>query len=456
MCGIFGIYPHKDAGRLTYLGLYALQHRGEESAGIVTKNGRKVYAHKALGLVSDVFEEKIISGLRGELAVGHVRYSTTGSSNVKNTQPFLVKSKIGDIAIAHNGNLINVLTLRKQMEDKGSIFQTTMDSEVIAHLLAHALKKDNKEAMLWALSQLAGAYSLVLMLNDTLIGARDPFGWRPLCLGKLDGAYVLASETCALDLIGANYVRDIEPGEVLFIYKDTAESIKSAQNKPYAFCIFEYIYFARPDSNIFGHNVYVTRKKLGEQLTKEFPIEADLVMPIPDSGTYAALGFSQAARIPCEMGMIRNHYIGRTFIQPSQLVRDFRVKVKLNPIKEVLADKRVVIIEDSIVRGTTSRARVKTIREAGAKQVHMRVSCPPLKFPCFYGIDFPTKKELIAAKHSIEWIRDFIGVDDLQYLSLEGMLGAMPHPPENFCTACFTGNYPLKPSSRLSKEVLER
>src|SRR3989338_63169 len=456
MCGIFGIYPHKDAARLTYLGLYALQHRGEEAAGIVSSNGKKIFLHKALGLVSDVFNEEIIHDLRVELAVGHVRYSTTGSSNVKNVQPFLVKSKNGNIAIAHNGNLINALGLRKELEEKGAIFQTTMDSEVIAHLLAHSPQKEYQSAMVWALSQLKGAFSLVLMFNDILIGCRDTFGWRPLCLGKLDGAYILASETCALDLIGAQYIRDVEPGEILFIHKDKIESLKPFPKTRCAFCIFEYIYFSRPDSNIFGHNVYLARKKLGEQLAKEFPVEADLVMPIPDSGTYAALGFSKACGIPYDLGMIRNHYIGRTFIQPSQIVRDFRVKVKLNAVKEVLRGRRVAVIEDSIVRGTTSRARVKTLREAGAKQVHMRISCPPLRFPCFYGIDFPTRKELIAAKHSIDWIRDFIGVDTLEYLSLEGMLNSMPCHKENFCTACYTGNYPLKPSSRISKEILEQ
>ena len=455
MCGIFGVYPHKDAAHLTCLGLYALQHRGEESSGIITRNGNKVYLHKALGLVSEVFDEKIVRSLRGELAIGHVRYSTTGSSNIKNTQPFYVKSKIGDIAIAHNGNLTNTLALHRELEDNGALFQTSMDSEIIAHLLAHSPKENDKETIIWALSQLEGAYSLVLMLNDVLIGARDTFGWRPLCLGKLDGAYILASETCALDLVGAQYLRDIEPGEVLFIYKDRIESFKPFKKTQQAFCIFEYIYFSRPDSNIFGHNVYQARKKLGEQLAVEFPVEGDLVMPIPDSGMFAALGFAKASGIPYEVGMIRNHYIGRTFIQPSQSVRDFRVKVKLNPVKEVLIGKRVVIIEDSIVRGTTSRVRVKTIREAGAKEVHMCVSCPPLKFPCFYGIDFPTKKELIASKHTIEWIRDFIGVDSLQYLSLEGMLESMPIPAENFCTACFTGKYPTKLPRRLSKEILE-
>ncbi len=455
MCGIFWIYPHKDAASLACLGLYALQHRGEESSGIITRNGKKVHLHKALGLVGDAFDEKIIRSLRGELAIGHVRYSTTGSSNIKNTQPFYVKSKIGDIAIAHNGNLTNTLSLHGDLENKGALFQTSMDSEIIAHLLAHSQNKDFKDTIIWAFSKLQGAYSLVLMLNDILIGARDTYGFRPLSLGKLDGAYILASETCALDLIGAQYIRDIQPGEIVFIKRDGLESFKPFKKTHCAFCIFEYIYFARPDSNIFGHNVYMTRKRLGEQLASEFPAEADLVMPIPDSGTYAALGFSEASKIPFEYGMIRNHYIGRTFIQPSQILRNFRVKIKLNPLKEVLNGKRVALIEDSIVRGTTSRTRIKTLRLAGAKVVHMRISCPPLRFPCFYGIDFPTKKELIASKHQIQWIRDFIGVDTLAYLSLEGMLKSMPHKPGEFCTACFTGEYPIKPLKRISKHILE-
>jgi amidophosphoribosyltransferase len=455
MCGIFGIYPHKEASKIASLGLYALQHRGEEAAGIISRNGSKVYLAKSLGLVSDVFTEAALKGLRGELSIGHVRYSTTGSSNIKNTQPFYVRSKIGDLAIAHNGNLINAQELRNIMEEKGALFQTTMDSEVIVHLLAHSPDKDYKEAMIWSLGQLKGAYSLAMMFNDILVGARDVFGFRPLCLGKLDDAYILASETCALDLVGAEYLRDVEPGEIVFIHKDRIESIKPFESSGCAHCIFEYIYFARPDSNIFGHNVYMTRNRLGRQLAKEFPKQADLVMPIPDSGVYAALGFSQASGIPFEIGMIRNHYIGRTFIQPKQLTRDFRVKVKLNPLKDVLKDKRVVVIEDSIVRGTTSKARVKTLRQAGAKEIHMCVSCPPLRYPCFYGIDFPTKKELIAAKHSIDWIRDFIGVDSLEYLSLEGMLSAMPLPKDNFCTACFEGKYPRKAPKKLSKRILE-
>ena len=456
MCGIFGIAGHKDAARLTYLGLYALQHRGEESAGIVTYNGKKIFQHKGMGLVGDIFKEKIIKSLKGDLAVGHNRYSTTGSSIAKNTQPFLVNHRKAHIAIAHNGNLTNAISLRKQMEKKGSIFQTTMDSETIVHLLVKSEKKDHKEMVIEALSQLQGAYSAVLLFDGLLIGARDPHGWRPLCIGKLEGAYVLASETCALDLIHAEYLRDVEPGEIVFISRDKLESVKPHKAERRALCIFEYIYFARPDSNIFGKNVYLARKQLGRQLAKEYPAEADFIMPIPDSGNYAALGFSEESGIPFEVGMIRNHYVGRTFIQPSQHIRDFRVRVKLNPIRDVLKNKRVIIVEDSIVRGTTSRIRVKTLRDAGTKEVHMRVSCPPLRFPCFYGIDFPTKKELIASDHSVEWIRDFIGLDSLSYLSKEGMLNSMPLAKEEFCTACFDGDYPVKPCKKMSKCMLER
>jgi len=454
MCGVFGVFGHKQASSLVYLGLYALQHRGEESAGIASFDGKKIRFHKGMGLVSDVFDTKIIKSLRGEISLGHNRYSTTGVSSAKNIQPFLARHRGRHILIAHNGNLTNTFSLRKDLEEKGSIFQTTMDSEIIAHLVAHS-GLDSQSAIVEALSKLEGAYSLALLIDGELIGARDPYGFRPLCLGKLDSSYILASETCALDLIGASYIRDIEPGEILFISKNGLKSIKLPKKEKHSFCIFEFIYFARPDSDIFGANVYLTRKSLGRQLAREFPLSTDIVMPIPDSGNYAAMGFAEESGIPLEVGMIRNHYVGRTFIQPSQMVRNFRVKVKLNPIKRVLKDKRVVIVEDSIVRGTTSKIRVKTLREAGAKEVHMRVSCPPLRYPCYYGIDFPTKKELIASSHSVEWIRDFIGLDSLNYLSLEGMLKAMLIPPENFCTACFTGNYPTAIPKRFSKNSLE-
>jgi amidophosphoribosyltransferase len=455
MCGIFGIYGHKDAARLTYLGLYALQHRGEESAGIIASDGKKIKVHKGMGLVSDVFQESTMKSLRGNLAIGHVRYSTTGSSISKNIQPFLVAHRKGHMSVAHNGNLVNTLKLRREMEEEGSIFQTSMDSEIMVHLIAKVRDKDLKEKVKKAFSQLEGAYSVTLIINDTLVGARDPHGFRPLCIGKLDDAYILASETSALDLIQAQYVREVEPGEIVFIDNKGLRSIKPFLKKQHSFCIFEYIYFARPDSNIFGKNVYLTRKRLGKQLAKEHPVKADLIMPIPDSGNYAALGFAEESQIPYEIGMIRNHYIGRTFIQPSQFIRDFRVKVKLNPIKDVLKSKRIVIVEDSIVRGTTSKARVKTLREAGAKEIHMRVSCPPLISPCFYGIDFPTKKELIASNRTVESIRDFIRLDSLKYLSLEGMLKSMFLPKEDFCTACFTGKYPTWLPKKISKKMLE-
>ncbi|MBN1871267.1 MAG: amidophosphoribosyltransferase [Candidatus Omnitrophica bacterium] len=456
MCGIFGMFGHKEAARFTYLGLYALQHRGEESAGIFAFNGKKVSYHKGMGLVSDVFDEKTIKSLRGDVALGHVRYSTTGSSHSSNVQPFLASHKRGHIAIAHNGNLTNARELRQILEESGSIFQSTMDSEIIVHLLARSKDKDYKKNVTNALHELEGAYSMILMLDEILIGARDPYGWRPLCIGKLEGAYILASETCALDLINAKYIRDVEPGEVVFIDRGGLQSIKPFPRTKHASCIFEYIYFARPDSNIFGKNVYLVRKALGKQLAKESPVKCDLVVPVPDSGTFAAIGFAEESGIPLEMAVVRNHYIGRTFIQPSQFIRDFRVRVKLNPIKDVLKGKRIVIIEDSIVRGTTSRNRVRTLREAGAKEIHMRVSCPPIRFPCFYGIDFPSKKELIASNKTIGEIKDFIGLDSLRYLSLDGMLKAMPLPKDEFCTSCFGGRYPVGPPKRISKKMLER
>jgi len=456
MCGIFGIYGHKEAAQLTYLGLYTLQHRGEESAGIVSYDGKKVYNHKGMGLVGDIFSEEKIKSLKGHLSIGHNRYSTTGASIIKNVQPFLADFKGDPLAVAHNGNFTNTEILHRELEESGSIFQTTMDSELVIHLLAKANTKDYKERLIYALSKIKGSYSLILMMGDLLIGARDPYGFRPLCLGKKDSAYVLTSETCALDLIGAEYLREIFPGEIVFINERGIESVKPFSVVRHSFCIFEYIYFARPDSNVFSKNVYLVRKQLGRQLAKEYPADADFVMPIPDSGNYAALGFSEKSKIPFEVGFIRNHYIGRTFIQPSQLIRDFRVKVKLNPIRDVLEKKRIIIVEDSIVRGTTSRSRVRTLREAGVKEIHMRISCPPLRFPCFYGIDFPTKKELIASEHTVEWISDFIGVDSLYYLSKEGMLKSMPLSKEEFCTACFDGDYPVKPEKRISKDILER
>lgn len=455
-CGLFGIYGHKDASRLTYLGLYSLQHRGQESAGIVSSDEKEVRQYKDMGLVSDVFNDNNIKALTGHMAIGHVRYSTTGSSVLKNAQPFVVEYADNTMAVGHNGNLVNALELRRELEKEGAIFQTTMDSEIILHLIARSRKRNLEDKLIDALSKIRGAFSLVLLTRDQIIGVRDPHGFRPLCLGQVDGAWVIASETCALDLIQARYVREIEPGEIVFINKSGMHSVSPFPKVKHSFCIFEYIYFSRPDSNIFGGSVYVARKKLGEKLFEEEPADGDIVVPIPDSGTCAALGYAEISGLPFEMGIIRNHYIGRTFIQPSQHIRDFGVKVKLNPVKELLKGKRVVIIEDSIVRGTTSKARVKAIRDAGAKEVHMRVSCPPLRHPCYYGIDFPTKEELIATSRTIEEIGDFIGLDSLGYISLEGMLSAMPIPREEFCTCCFTGEYPVPVKSKISKHLLEK
>ncbi len=455
-CGVFGIFGHPDASNLTYLGLYALQHRGQESAGIVTADGGEPKSHKGMGLVADIFDRSKLKALSGNAAVGHVRYSTTGSSLLKNVQPFLVQHSQSYLAVAHNGNLVNAWELKNKLEARGSIFQSTMDSEIFVHLIARSKKTGYMHKTIQALSQVRGAYSLILLTENALIGARDPRGFRPLCLGQINGSFVLASETCALDLVQAQYVRDVNPGEVVLIDKNGLHSDRPFPKPKPAFCIFEYIYFARPDSNIFGENVYLVRKKLGARLAAESPAEADFVMPIPDSGNYAALGFAERMGLPFEMGMIRNHYVGRTFIQPSQGVRDFGVKVKLNPVRDLLKGKRVVVVEDSIVRGTTSRIRIKALREAGAKEIHMRVSCPPHRFPCHYGIDFPTREELIASSRSVEEIRDFIGLDSLAYLSLEGMVGAMPQPGDSFCLACYSGNYPVPFSSHTNKFSLER
>lgn len=455
-CGVFGIFGHPEASNLTYLGLYALQHRGQESAGIVTCDGGEAKVYKGMGLVADTFDANKLKVLSGDRAVGHVRYSTTGSSLLKNAQPFLAQYGQSFLAIAHNGNLVNARELKDKLETRGSIFQSTMDSEIFVHLIARSKKPGIMEKTIQALSQLRGAYSIGLLTEKALIGARDPHGFRPLCLGEIDGGFVLASETCALDLVQAKFLRDIEPGEVVMINKDGLHSEHPFPKVKPAFCIFEYIYFARPDSNIFGENVYLIRKKLGARLAEESPAEADLVMPIPDSGNYAALGFAEKIGIPFEMGMIRNHYVGRTFIQPSQSVRDFGVKVKLNPVRDLLRGKRVIVVEDSIVRGTTSKTRIRALREAGAKEIHMRVSCPPHRFPCHYGIDFPTREELVAFSRSEEEIGKFIGVDSLAYLSLEGMVGAMPQSRDSFCLACYTGQYPVSFSFKTNKFCLER
>ena len=453
-CGVFGVYGHPDASKLTYLGLYALQHRGQESAGIVSYDGDKTYEYVNMGLVSEVFNEECLNRLKGYLAIGHVRYSTTGPSILRNAQPFLVHHLGKSFAIAHNGNLINAYALRKKLEEEGAIFQSTMDSEIIMHLWLKYLHLGLEEALLKALSQLKGAYSLLLMTDDTLIAARDPFGFRPLCLGRKGDTLFVASETCALDLVEAEYIRDIEPGEILFIDKNGLRSIKMPTNK-HAYCVFELIYFSRPDSYIFGKNVYLFRKEQGHQLAKEAFIEGDFVMPLPDSGNYVALGYAEATKMPFEMGMIRNHYVGRTFIQPSSSMRGLSARIKLNPVKALLKGKRIIILEDSIVRGTTSRSRIKALREIGVKEIHLLISCPPHRFPCFYGIDFPSPGELIATSKSIEEIRDFLGLDSLHYLSLEGLL-SIGIDPNKFCLACFTGDYPITPERSFSKRWLER
>jgi len=457
MCGIIGISNHPEAAKIAFLGLYALQHRGEEAAGISSYDGKEIYIKKESGLVADAFDEKALNELKGHTAIGHCRYSTTGSSNYKNIQPFFVRHRTKPIAVAHNGNLTNTQELYRRLEDEGSIFQTTMDSEIIVHLLARSRNGDIKKWFVDVLAQLQGAYSLVFLIDDMIVGARDPHGFRPLCLGKIDGQYILASESCALDLTRAEYIREIEPGEIVFIKGKKIEStyLPGREQANKCQCIFENIYFARPDSDIFEENVYQVRKRLGVQLAKESPAEADFVMSIPDSGNYATVGYAQEIGLPFEVGIIRNHYIGRTFIQPTQFLRDFRVRVKLNPIRSVLKDKRIIIVEDSIVRGTTSRSRVDELRKAGAKEIHMRISCPPIKSPCFYGIDFPNKSELIASQKTVKEIAKFIKVDSLEYLSLEGMLSVMKGS-ENFCTACFTGKYPVKVPKNQSKYLLER
>jgi len=454
-CGLFGIYGHKEASSLTYLGLYALQHRGEEACGIISSDRSEFHTHKAMGLVNDVFKEETIAKLKGDIAIGHTRYSTTGSSLMKNAQPLFVDYQEGSLAIAHNGNLVNTLDLRKKLEARGSIFQTSCDSEVIIHLMAKEKTKDIVEKLAKALKYVKGAYSLVLMTQNQLIGVRDPLGFRPLCLGKIGDAYCLASETCAFDLIDAEYIREVKPGEIVVIDDKGIKSIRFADAKKNAFCIFEHIYFARPDSIIFGETVHLVRQRLGEQLAKEYPVDADLVIPVPDSGTSAALGFSHASGIPLEWGIIRNHYVGRTFIQPQQEIRDLGVKVKFNILKDVIKGKKLVIVDDSIVRGTTSRKRIREFRKAGAKEVHMRISCPPHKFSCFYGIDFHRQKELIAHKYSLKKIEEFLDVDSLGYLSVEGMLRAVKDK-NNYCLACFTGKYPVKFDKNVDKHSLER
>jgi len=457
-CGIFGICNHREAAPITYFGLYALQHRGQESAGIAVVREDTIIEYKGMGLVSDVFDMDRLKLLTGRCAIGHVRYSTTGSSVLANAQPFLVRHRHKSYAVAHNGNFVNAHLLKNELEQAGSIFQTTMDSEIFLHLFVKNLVHGFEQALLETVSRLKGAFSIVMMTSrGEIIGIKDPYGFRPLSLGKLNGNYVLASESCAFDLVEAEFIRELDPGEIVIINPEGIKSIKAPAANRRSFCIFEFIYFARPDSFLCGRNVYLTRKAHGKRLALEAPVDADFVMPFPDSGTYAALGYSEASGIPFEMGMIRNHYVGRTFIQPTQSMRDFGVRVKLNPVKELLKGKDIIIIEDSIIRGTTIKTRVKSLRELGIGKVHMRVSGPPHRFPCHYGIDFSTRGELIAAKKSVDELRGYLGLDSLYYLSIEGLLEAtgVENPEDNFCKACFDGCYPVAFDMNLAKDCLE-
>jgi amidophosphoribosyltransferase len=448
-CGVVGVYGHAEAANMVYLGLYALQHRGQESAGIVSSDGEALISHRQMGLVADIFKEEIIKNLKGSSAIGHNRYSTTGQSHPKNAQPFIVEYVDGPIAISHNGNLVNAQVVREELEASGSIFQSTSDTEVLIHLIATSREKTLMGRLVDALSRSKGAYSLLFLTVDRMIAARDPLGFRPLVIGKFkDGAsrnsYVFASETCVLDLIEAEYVREVEPGEIISLSPRGMESLKPFPPVPHAKCIFEYIYFSRPDSNVYGRNVYQIRKELGRQLARESPVEADLVTPVPDSGVPAALGYAEESGLPLDFGLIRNHYVGRTFIEPQQSIRHFGVKIKLNSQREVLQGKRVVVVDDSIVRGTTSQKIIRMLRDAGAKEVHLRISSPPTIGPCHYGIDTPTHRELIAFSNTREEIRKFVGADTLAYLSRDGMYVFLNSKGGGFCDACFTANYPVQ------------
>lgn len=447
MCAIFGIAGAEEASNLTYLGLHALQHRGQEGTGIVSTSGKEPFVHKERGHVGDIFTANVIEKLRGHSAIGHNRYSTTGGNTSENLQPVLMKSSLGWVSIAHNGNLVNAGELTKTLETEGSIFQSTSDTEVILHLMARSQERDLVKALIHALKKVVGAYSLLVLNSEYLIAVRDPQGFRPLVMGKHQGKPVFASETTAFDLIGAIYEREIEPGEMLIVsFKDnfSIRSLRPFETSAPKRCIFEQVYFARPDSQVFGATVYHTRKNLGKQLAKEQPASgADLVIPVPDSGVYAAIGFSEFSKLPFEMGIIRSHYIGRTFIEPRQSIRDFGVKLKLNPVTEVIQGKSIVVVDDSLVRGTTSRKLIQHLRDAGAREVHLRISAPPTAHPCFYGVDTPTKKELLASTNSVENIRKFVGADSLGYLSLEGLIQvAAEKSNTGFCHACFSGEYP--------------
>jgi amidophosphoribosyltransferase len=443
-CGVFGIFGREGAAKLTYLGLYALQHRGQESAGISSTDGVDLHVHKALGHVQDIFTPAVIAQLPGGAAIGHTRYSTAGDTSVMNAQPVVIDCNKGKLALAHNGNLTNAIEVRRRLEHRGSIFQTTSDTEVIVHLIARSAARNLSGAIADALNQVEGAYSLLLLTRDEMYAIRDPRGFRPLCIGRVDGAWVAASETCAFDLIDAEYVREVEPGEMVRISRGGVESIRFAAEKPHQYCIFEHVYFSRPDSLVFSRPVNESRERLGRLLAREHPVEADIVTPVPDSGVPAAVGYAAESGIPFKMGLIRNHYVGRTFIEPDQAIRDFGVKLKLNPVRRMLEGKRVILVDDSIVRGTTSRKIVRLVREAGAVEVHVRISCPPTISPCYYGVDTPNRDQLIAANQSVEEIRKFLGADSLGYLSLAALRAAVEDTEGKFCTSCYTGSYPTE------------
>jgi amidophosphoribosyltransferase len=441
-CGVFGVFGHPEAANLAYLGLYALQHRGQESAGIVSSDGKELYVHRAMGEVEEIFQPSVLAQLPGSLAIGHTRYSTAGDKALLNAQPIMIDCNKGKVALGHNGNLTNAVEWRRKLEHRGSIFQTNSDTEVIVHLIARSQARNLSGALGDALNQVEGAYSLVMLTQDELYAVRDPRGFRPLNLGKLGDAWLVASETCAFDLLNAQYIREVAPGEMVRISKSGLESIHFAPEKPHQHCIFEHVYFSRPDSIIFGRSVNESREMLGRLLAKEHPVDADIVVPVPDSGVPAAVGYALESKIPFRMGLIRNHYIGRTFIEPSQAIRNFGVKLKLNPVRGLLEGKRVILVDDSIVRGTTSRKIVRMVRDSGAKEIHVRISCPPTISPCYYGVDTPTREELIASSNSPEEICRFLAADSLGYLSMSGLRQAVNDTQGKFCTSCYTGVYP--------------
>jgi amidophosphoribosyltransferase len=459
MCGIFGVFNHQEASNIVYLGLHALQHRGQESAGIASTDGSTMFSHREMGLVSDIFNESVLQTVKGNSAIGHVRYSTAGSSDIKNAQPFVVDYAKGPLAVAHNGNLTNASILKGELENHGSIFQSTMDTEVIVHLTALSYEDATLDRLISALRRVEGSYSLLVLTDKELIAIRDPHGIRPLVMGKVKDSYVFSSETCAFDLIEAEYLREVQPGEVIRVTKDGVRSFQPFRRvEPYR-CVFEYVYFARPDSKVFDRTVYSVRKAFGRELALESPVDADMVIPVPDSGISAAIGYSQASGIPFEMGLIRNHYVGRTFIEPKDSIRHFGVKLKLNADHETVKGKRIVVIDDSIVRATTGKKIISMLRHQGAKEIHFRVTSPPTRFPCFYGIDIANRSELIASAYDVEQINKYMTSDTLEYLSIEGMKKAIKGDAESFnysfCDACFSGKYPLEFPQGMALEQME-